>query len=778
MTRSRRLGLELLEARDVPAGNVTAAVTNGVLTITGDEADNALWFQISPAAVIINPFGGTSVNGQPADAQVTLPGALGLSADLGEGDDKLNLFGASDVVDASVDLSLPKGVKVSLGDGENSLNLITTGTLDLASLTVSGGDGFDLVRVGGGVGKPNKIAGTASFKPGDGGSSTRLSNIDLPGSAGLKLTAGIGDDELILTDATVKKAVTAKLGQGEFNNVSVTGGSIGGLTATSLGGTLKLTNTTVNGNASFTGAAYPEADMTGSTVTGTLTVKSTQPLVGDAIAHFDGTGALGGVVIDAVNNALVYFGSASSYSVTRNMTATSRNRSVLMTFDGAALTARSLSATSKVAGSQMYVSNGSQLHLGGSLTLSAVVITSLQLDTGSAVTATGDVKVTTATQNANFFVTESALTARNVSVTSKTGSIYAGLSGANPASIDLTGRLTLTGGSQVYWGQPDGTLSPAGGMTVTGVNVASLVLGGGSLATAGDLRVTSRDSALCSETGAATTLVVGGNLTVRSDFGQMSFSATGQSLSVGGGTTLDGGYNSQIDIGTTDFSTFTGPVLIKGGTRAAQGSNKKSSLAQIMRLRKANLFWTGKDASFEYKGKTKLVVAGSRQKTDSNLPGDVQIGDPAGPVTVAGNFVIQTAGNIDTIDLRAVTVTGNTVISTGGGNDSLTIDDGCAFTSTFTTDLGSGDDTIAIAQDTAQAAPVTFTGKATINTGAGADTLLLGLLAGDANSRAVFVAAGSKIDGGTGINSFDDELGQFDGLILGTGILGWTDPTP
>ena len=54
----------------------------------------------------------------------------------------------------------------------------------------------------------------------------------------------------------------------------------------------------------------------------------------------------------------------------------------------------------------------------------------------------------------------------------------------------------------------------------------------------------------------------------------------------------------------------------------------------------------------------------------------------------------------------------------------------------------------------------------------------LGRLAGDANSKAVFVAAGSKIDGGTGVDSFDDELGLFEGLVLGTGIVGWTDPTP
>ena len=49
---------------------------------------------------------------------------------------------------------------------------------------------------------------------------------------------------------------------------------------------------------------------------------------------------------------------------------------------------------------------------------------------------------------------------------------------------------------------------------------------------------------------------------------------------------------------------------------------------------------------------------------------------------------------------------------------------------------------------------------------------------GDANSRVVFSGTGSLIDGGAGINSFDDERAQFTGLALGTSITNWTDPTP
>jgi len=74
--------------------------------------------------------------------------------------------------------------------------------------------------------------------------------------------------------------------------------------------------------------------------------------------------------------------------------------------------------------------------------------------------------------------------------------------------------------------------------------------------------------------------------------------------------------------------------------------------------------------------------------------------------------------------------------------------------------------------------------KATIDAGSGNDTLILGKAVGDpqqgggdSNSQVVFAAGFGTISGGTGINSFDDELGQFTGAVLGTDITGWTDPT-
>ena len=57
------------------------------------------------------------------------------------------------------------------------------------------------------------------------------------------------------------------------------------------------------------------------------------------------------------------------------------------------------------------------------------------------------------------------------------------------------------------------------------------------------------------------------------------------------------------------------------------------------------------------------------------------------------------------------------------------------------------------------AAP-TFVGKVTIKAGSGNDLLTLGRRAGDGNSLAVFLTAGSSIDGGTGFNTYDSVAGQ------------------
>ena len=70
---NRRLGVERLQARELLAGDVTAAVTNGFLVIRGDDAANELTIErISGDRVQVTGATGTTINGltQPAVLRV------------------------------------------------------------------------------------------------------------------------------------------------------------------------------------------------------------------------------------------------------------------------------------------------------------------------------------------------------------------------------------------------------------------------------------------------------------------------------------------------------------------------------------------------------------------------------------------------------------------------------------------------------------------------------------------------------------------------------------
>ena len=180
------------------------------------------------------------------------------------------------------------------------------------------------------------------------------------------------------------------------------------------------------------------------------------------------------------------------------------------------------------------------------------------------------------------------------------------------------------------------------------------------------------------------------------------------------------------------------------------------------------------------------VTANGKTKFLKNL--SIALGAGGGQValepgaTIGGALTVTGGTGVDVVSLHGTTVGGATRIVTGGGTDTLDLDLGATFTGTFFADLGSGDDSISIAQSLGSLAPVTFSGLTKILAGFGNDTLLLGRSAatgGDVNSTATFQAAGNLIDGGAGVNLFDDEAAQVE--FVGPATLAtphWTDPTP
>ncbi|QDU25196.1 hypothetical protein ETAA8_02590 [Anatilimnocola aggregata] len=119
----QRLAMEKLEDRSLMAGNVTAVVTNGVLVVTGDTADNGItidYNQTTDAYSVIGttPTGSTAttINGLdtsvPANAQIFNNVTKGIRVIANNGNDLL-VFGAatstSFVVDGFVDIQMGNG---------------------------------------------------------------------------------------------------------------------------------------------------------------------------------------------------------------------------------------------------------------------------------------------------------------------------------------------------------------------------------------------------------------------------------------------------------------------------------------------------------------------------------------------------------------------------------------------------------------------------------------------------------------------------------------------
>jgi hypothetical protein len=394
------------------------------------------------------------------------------------------------------------------------------------------------------------------------------------------------------------------------------------------------------------------------------------------------------------------------------------------------------------------------------------------------------------------------------------GTVTIGLGdGNNTLALATTGRiglggLTVTGGD----GFDDVTISGGAASTIGGTAKLSYGNGGSNTALTG---VTFSSLTLTAGEAAGdgiinpTNDVAGTNVTVSKTFSAALANAFPAALDFSGstiGTLKASGYsvvsnlqNSTIKAGITykttasldvegDGLTVTGNVALTapnatfGGTAGAIVLNGNLSLTGSAQT--TTSFLT--TAASEVKGN--ITVKGgwfndvfetnANFKADKNVSltlnggnNSVSIGDGTGTAAlIGGKVMIKTGNGNDFISFDEATVTGSTAIAAMGGADLLSIEDGTKFSGTFSADMGVGDDTISIAQNTGVPGPppvpgpVTFTGKAKIVAGAGNDTLFLGVavaLGGDATSAVVFTDSTSTLDGGLGLNSFDALSAQF-----------------
>ena len=161
-----RQGVETLEVRTLPAGNVAVSVVDGVLTIRGDDQANYVAIRQLPqtftgawpgasyeirtdVTVSQNLFkdapSPTAINGDRSQTTIQVSEVnRGVNINLRGGDD--GLFVGSGVA-AKPTVNLPGTVAIDAGAGDDDLRLYVTNRTDT---TISGGYGNDRIRVAGG----------------------------------------------------------------------------------------------------------------------------------------------------------------------------------------------------------------------------------------------------------------------------------------------------------------------------------------------------------------------------------------------------------------------------------------------------------------------------------------------------------------------------------------------------------------------------------------------------------------------------------------------------
>jgi hypothetical protein len=177
-----RPGVEGLENRTVPAGNVTASVTDGVLYVVGDNAANQFAVTgIGVAGATLTPLDATTtINGQ-AGSQ-TLGGiSRGYNINGGGGDNVINLnrlvaehtiivnTGAGNDIVRIFGVLSHKGAILNVGEGNDQVSVEQSLIAKLLSVTTGGGDdtlsltrdAFDNILLNGGGGV-NTYSSTAN----------------------------------------------------------------------------------------------------------------------------------------------------------------------------------------------------------------------------------------------------------------------------------------------------------------------------------------------------------------------------------------------------------------------------------------------------------------------------------------------------------------------------------------------------------------------------------------------------------------------------------------
>ena len=767
--RRTRLGFDRLEDRCVPA--ITASVSNGILTVTGDNGNNFISISedSQPARYSVSDGmligGGGVFDGVSSIVVDTLAGSDSISF-LGNPFNTVGLTGALQMVSSGVaNFSIFDNVDVAgrttvQHTGTGTLNFSTSGSnLRLADVVVTDGNADAAISLGGGT-----RLGNASFALGGGNNTVTLDRAAVNGV--VSFAGAAGTDVLALQNGTtVTGGVTASVGTGT-NQITVHG-------ATLLGG--------VSYNTSGSNDTAEVA--LGSVVKGVFSVK--------------GSAATNSLAINVLSNSQV--GGLTAVTGSGGETVQIDSSSVKGGVDlnlGAGAAALTINAAS-VSGNFLQLGTGTlDVNVGGASRFLGYV----------SFNGTGAGRVL-ANFNGNSSVDGflsiaggSADDVVNLGASTVIKNFATALgAGANSATLDnasVRGGVLLTGTGTETYTLRNGTrlqlaltVNTPATTTPTTVTIDNASLPGGTITTGSGndsvqlLGASAVPGTLTAKLGNGTTnslVVDNSHVGLLVHFG----SGTTEQVSLRNGTAIDrylsvnAGTTSAVDVNVSSSSIYGAlsvvsgsggdVVTVSGSDIGTPGSTPRAAVlllgqgasnVTVLNSQLSGRFDVSAGGTTHAANFTGTAFSGGALLDYSQASGGLDFLATASHF--AAELTVRTNSGADTIRLIRSTSTGPTSLTTGAGND-VFVTDGAEFDGSFTANFGAGNDAFNIERNAfmvPNSTNTSFNSRVQVFMGDGDDAVNLGLSDSD---LALFFAFAS-FDGGVGSNALDQTFARYFG---------------
>ena len=238
--------IQSLEPRTLPAGTVTASLSGGSITLTGDKQDNAIAIQMTPTGVFVQSTDGSTTiklgaqsttDGSPVKLAAGPKVFQDLIINLNDGNDTVYIFansfplgavGVAAAVEAPLEATIGRNLKINTGRGNDGVVVFAVGgRLTVGNdMTVELGSGDDLLFLYGAISEPPSDLPAGPPTP-------QVNPLHVTGNA--KINGGAGNDVIQVFGVSTGKDLQIETFNGN-DQVIVVNSSIGGNVGISTGG--------------------------------------------------------------------------------------------------------------------------------------------------------------------------------------------------------------------------------------------------------------------------------------------------------------------------------------------------------------------------------------------------------------------------------------------------------------------------------------------------------------------------------------------------------------